>query len=169
MVSRLTERIEEVSEKPQSGPDQNQWMKADETNAEELEDRHTRPSVIVCIRDHKPRKREKEINGEVSVMHQSEWAPEPKRVIKNVEDHDQKCSTASQPIQHFKVLLSATGVIDNDGNIHQLDLSIVEAQRCTPARLVGIQIQRDSFIAQTQRTTRVPVKGVLSDDPPTRT
>jgi len=55
------------------------------------------------------------------VMDQSEWSPEPKRVIEDVEDHYQKCSTSSQPIQHFKMLFSATGVVDNDGNIHQLD------------------------------------------------
>ena len=121
MVSRFTEGIEEVSEKPHSGSDQNQWMKTDETNAEKLQDRHPHPSIIVCICNDKPRQREKEINCEVSVMYQSEWSPEPKRVIEDVEDHYQKCSTSSQPIQHFKMLFSATGVVDNDGNIHQLD------------------------------------------------
>ena len=56
-------------------------------------------------------------------MDPSEWSTKPKRVIEDVEDHDQKCSTASQPIQYFKMLFSATGVVDSDGNIHQLDHS----------------------------------------------
>ena len=82
---------------------------------------------------------------------------EAKRVIEDVEDHDQKCSTASQPIQHFKMLFSATGVVDNDGNIHQSDHSTVEARRCTPARLVGISPDSErQLIARTQRTTKSP-------------
>jgi hypothetical protein len=110
-------------------------MKADETNAEKLEDRHTRPSVIVCIRDDKPGQREKEVNCQISVMHQSEWSPEPKRVIEDVEDHDQKCSTASQPIQHFKMLFSGTGAVNKDGDTHQSDHSTIQACRRIPARL----------------------------------
>ena len=112
MVYCLAEGIEEIAEKPQSGSDQNQWMKADETNAEKLEDRHPRPSVIVCIRDHKPRKCKEEIDCEIRVFDECPGAMEAKRVIEDVEDHDQKCSTASQPIQHFKMLFSATGAVE---------------------------------------------------------
>ena len=50
-------------------------------------------------------------------MDPSEWSTKPKRVIEDGEDHDQKCSTASQPIQYFKMVFSATGVVDSDGNI----------------------------------------------------
>ena len=95
MVYRFTEGIEQVPEKPQSGSDQNQWVKADETNAEKLKDRHPRPAVIVCIRDHKPRKCEEEIDCEIRVFDECPRATEAKRVIEDVEDYDQKCSTAS--------------------------------------------------------------------------
>ena len=68
-------------------------------------------------------------------MHQSEWSTKPKRVIEDVEGHDQKCSTSSQSIQHFKMLFSATRVVDDDGNIHQLDHPTTQARSRIPAHL----------------------------------
>ena len=170
MVSGFTEGIEEVPEKPQGGSDQNQWMKADESNAEKLEDRHPRPSIVVCIRDDKPRKCEEEIDCEIRVFDECPGATEAKRVIEDVEDHDQKCSTASQPIQHFKMLFSAAGVVDNDGSIHQSDHSTVGVSIVLPRVLLEYSSDSErQLIARTQRTTRVPVNGVLSDAPPTKT
>lgn len=52
MVSRLVEGIEEVTEQPKRGADQNQWIKPNETDAEELDDRHPRPSIVIPITRH---------------------------------------------------------------------------------------------------------------------
>jgi hypothetical protein len=37
-----------------------------------------------------------------------------------MENHDEERGTASQAVQHFEVLFSATGAVDNYGDIHQL-------------------------------------------------
>src|SRR5580692_3857407 len=116
MVRRLAEGIEEVAKQSHGGSDQNQWMEAYEANTKKLQDRHTRPSVVVGIGDDKPREREKKIDCEIGVFDECPRALEAERVIERVEDHDQECCTASQPIQDFKVLFSATGANDNYGN-----------------------------------------------------
>src|ERR1700757_2652150 len=103
-------------------------------------------------------------------MHQSEWPPDPKRVIEDVKDYDQNCSTATQPIQHFKMLFSATGVVDSDVNIHQLDHPTVEAHCCTPERLVGvstIEIERVNEPQESQsRAYRQTIHRPRLDNPP---
>jgi hypothetical protein len=65
-----------------------------------------------------PRTRRK-VDCEVGMVHQSEWPLKEKRVIKYVENHDEECGTASQAVQHFEVLFSATGAVENCGYIHQ--------------------------------------------------
>src|SRR5271168_1262201 len=125
MIPRLAEGIEEVAEQPESGSDQNQRREADQTNAEKLKDRHSRPPIVVCIRHDKPRQREEEIDCEISMFDEGPRAVEAERIIEDVEDHDQECSTTSQPIQYFEVLFSATGAVDNYGNIHRSEISTV--------------------------------------------
>ena len=53
MIHRLAKGIEDVTQQAQSGSDQNQRVKPDETDAEELKQRHPCPAIVVCIRDHK--------------------------------------------------------------------------------------------------------------------
>lgn len=44
-------------------------MQANEADAKEVHQRHTRPSVIIGVSNHKTRKQEKKIDGEVAVVH----------------------------------------------------------------------------------------------------
>src|SRR5271155_4283934 len=79
-------------------------MKPDESNAEELGDRHPRPTVIICVSDDKAGEPKEEIDCQVCVAHQAQRRVETKCVIEEMEDDNQKCRASSQPIQNFKML-----------------------------------------------------------------
>src|SRR5271170_4650880 len=107
-------------------------MEPDKPNAKKLNERHTRPAVIIGIRDHKARQPKEEVDREVCVVHQVEGRSEVKWVIKYVKNDDQKCRAPSQAIQHFKMLFSATCPVGadcgfrliNSRGIHDFGVSI---------------------------------------------
>jgi hypothetical protein len=53
-------------------------MEANEPNAEKLKDRHSRPAVIVCIRDDKARQPEEKVDRQICMVHQVEGWSEAK-------------------------------------------------------------------------------------------
>ena len=69
MIHRLAEGIEDVTQQAQSGSDQNQRVKPDEPDAEELKHRHLCPAIVVCIRDHKAGQPEEKVDRQIGVMH----------------------------------------------------------------------------------------------------
>lgn len=69
MIHRLAEGIEDVTQQAQSGSDQNQRVKPDETDAEELKHRHPCPAIVVCIRDHKAGQPEEKVDRQIGVVH----------------------------------------------------------------------------------------------------
>src|SRR5271154_6286618 len=89
-------------------------MKPDESNAEELGDRHPRPTVIICVSDDKAGEPKEEVDCQVCVAHQAQRRVEAKCVVEEMEDDNQKCRASSQAIQYFKMLFSAACPVDAD-------------------------------------------------------
>src|ERR1700733_12424090 len=98
MIHLLAEGIEDVTQQAESGSDQNQRVKADETDAEELKHRHPCPAIVVCICDYKAGQPEEKVDRQIGVVHEVKRRPEAKRVVEYVKEHDQKGRGSSQAI-----------------------------------------------------------------------
>src|ERR1700723_3752445 len=160
MIRRLAERIEDVTQQAQSGSDQNQRVKPDETDAEELKHRHPCPAIVVCIRDHKAGQPEEKVDRQIGVVHEVKRRFKAKWVVEQVKEHDQKGRGSSQAVQHFKVFFPTTRTVGSNGNIHRTAL------HNSGSAPFSMRVWRRRMF---QRTARLAVRGVLSEELPAST
>src|ERR1700691_1815161 len=73
---------------------------------------------------------------------------EPDHACEYVKEHDQKGRGSSQAIQHFNVFFSTTRTVDSNGNIYR---TVPHNSGAAPFSMF-------------QRTTRLVVRGVLSEE-----
>src|SRR6202041_732701 len=76
------------------------------------------------------------------------------------KEHDQKGRASSQAIQHFKVFFSTTRTVGSNRNIHR---TVLHNSGCAPFSMRVLQ--RRMF----QRTTKLAVRGVSSEELPAST